>query len=94
MRWVRDNDNKTNQPIVFSCCCSQAAASGLDSSFRPGQSVLHSRGNEDCLTNVVCGAPMSHRGNCYNSAPIEAFWGENEVVHHRCYATLLDQFGS
>jgi len=34
-------------------------------------------------------ASMSRRGNCYDNAPIESFWGtlKNELVHHRRYAT-------
>jgi transposase InsO family protein len=33
-------------------------------------------------------ASMSRRGNCYDNAPIESFWGmlKNELVHHRRYA--------
>ena len=32
---------------------------------------------------------MSRRGNCYDNAPIESFWGvlKNELVHHRRYET-------
>ena len=32
---------------------------------------------------------MSRRGNCYDNAPIESFWGmlKNELVHHRRSAT-------
>lgn len=34
-------------------------------------------------------ASMSRRGNCYDNAPIESFWGtlKNELVHHRRYDT-------
>jgi len=34
-------------------------------------------------------ASMSRRGNCYDNAPMESFWGtlKNELVHHRRYAT-------
>lgn len=34
-------------------------------------------------------ASMSHRGNCFDNAPMESFWGtlKNELVHHRHYAT-------
>ena len=34
-------------------------------------------------------ASMSHRGKCYDNAPMESFWGtlKNELVHHRRYAT-------
>ena len=32
---------------------------------------------------------MSRKGNCYDNAPMESFWGtlENELVHHRRYET-------
>ena len=32
---------------------------------------------------------MSRRGNCYDNAPMESFWGtlKTELVHHRRYAT-------
>lgn len=32
---------------------------------------------------------MSRRGNCYDNAPIESFWGSlhTELVHHRKYPT-------
>lgn len=34
---------------------------------------------------------MSRRGNCYDNAPMESFWGilKQELVHHRHYATRL-----
>lgn len=34
-------------------------------------------------------ASMSRRGNCYDNAPIESFWGtfKNELVHQRRYET-------
>lgn len=34
-------------------------------------------------------ASMSRKGNCYDNAPIESFWGtlKQERVHHRCYET-------
>ncbi len=32
---------------------------------------------------------MSRRGNCYDNAPMESFWGslKNELVHHHRYKT-------
>jgi putative transposase len=32
---------------------------------------------------------MSRRGNCYDNAPMESFWGtlKNELVYHQWYAT-------
>ena len=34
-------------------------------------------------------ASMSRRGNCYDNAPIESFWGtlKNELVYHQRFAT-------
>jgi transposase InsO family protein len=34
-------------------------------------------------------ASMSRRGNCYDNAPMESFWGtlKTELVHHRRYET-------
>ena len=35
---------------------------------------------------------MSRKGNCYDNAPMESFWGslKNELVHHRRYATRAE----
>lgn len=32
---------------------------------------------------------MSCKGDCWDNAPMESFWGtlKNELVHHRCYRT-------
>lgn len=34
-------------------------------------------------------ASMRRRGNCFDNAPIESFWGslKNELVYHRKFAT-------
>ena len=34
-------------------------------------------------------ASMSHKGDCWNIAPMEIFWGthKNELVHHRKFET-------
>jgi transposase InsO family protein len=34
-------------------------------------------------------ASMSRKGNCYDNAPIESFWGslKNEMVHHQRFET-------
>ncbi len=35
---------------------------------------------------------MSRKGNCYDNAPVESFWGtlKTELVHHRCYQTRAE----
>ena len=35
---------------------------------------------------------MSRRGNCYDNAPMESFWGllKNELVHHRRFKTRAE----
>ena len=37
-------------------------------------------------------ALMSRRGNCYDNAPMESFWGllKNELVHHRRFKTRAE----
>lgn len=37
-------------------------------------------------------ASMSRKGNCYDNAPMESFWGslKNELVHHYRYATRAE----
>ena len=35
---------------------------------------------------------MSRRGNCFDNAPIESFWGvlKNELVYHQDYETRFE----
>ena len=35
---------------------------------------------------------MSRRGNCYDNAPMESFWGslKTKLVHHHRYETRLE----
>jgi putative transposase len=65
---------------------------------RPAKRLLHhsDRGSQYCaaeyrklLDQFGMKASMSRRGNCYDNAPMESFWGtlKNELVHHRQYAT-------
>ena len=37
-------------------------------------------------------ASMSCRGNCFDNAPMESFWGsiETELVHHRRFANRAE----
>lgn len=68
------------------------------SAKRPAAGLIHhsDRGSQYCaleyrklVEQFGMRASMSRRGNCYDNAPIESFWGmlKNELVHHRRYAT-------
>jgi putative transposase len=65
---------------------------------RPGKGLIHhsDRGSQYCahdyrrlLEQFGMRASMSRRGNCYDNAPMESFWGtlKNELVHHSRYRT-------
>ena len=65
---------------------------------RPGAGLIHhsDRGRQYCaheyrklMDQFKMRASMSRRGNCYDNAPMESFWGtlKNELVHHRRYKT-------
>lgn len=65
---------------------------------RPAPGLIHhsDRGSQYCaqdyqvlLAQFGMHASMSRRGNCYDNAPMESFWGtlKNELVHHRHYDT-------
>ena len=65
---------------------------------RPRPGLIHhsDRGSQYCaqayqdqLRQFGLTASMSRKGNCYDNAPMESFWGtlKNELVHHRRYDT-------
>ena len=65
---------------------------------RPAQGLIHhsDRGSQYCsheyraiLDRFGFLASMSRKGNCYDNAPMESFWGtlKQELVHHRRYRT-------
>lgn len=65
---------------------------------RPPASLIHhsDRGSQYCshdyrklLEQFDMKTSMSRKGNCYDNAPIESFWGilKNELVYHRHYRT-------
>ena len=65
---------------------------------RPAAGLIHhsDRGSQYCaqeyallLNGFGMKASMSRKGNCYDNAPMESFWGvlKNEQVHHCHYAT-------
>jgi transposase InsO family protein len=65
---------------------------------RPARGLIHhsDRGSQYCsphyqrlLDQFGMKASMSRKGNCYDNAPMESFWGtlKTELVHHRRYRT-------
>lgn len=65
---------------------------------RPAAGLIHhsDRGSQYCsrryqamLKQFGMKSSMSGKGNCYDNAPIESFWGslKNELVHHERYET-------
>jgi putative transposase len=68
---------------------------------RPPEGLLHhsDRGIQYCaheyqrlLNRWSIRPSMSRKGNCYDNAPMESFWGtmKNELIHHRRYATRVE----
>lgn len=68
---------------------------------RPEAGLIHhsDRGSQYCahdyrrmVEQFGMQASMSRRGNCYDNAPMESFWGslKNELVHPRRYATRAE----
>ena len=65
---------------------------------KPPCGLIHhsDRGSQYCAKDYVkllkshnIVASMSGKGNCYDNAPMESFWGtlKNELVYHQHYAT-------
>ena len=65
---------------------------------RPEPGLIHhsDRGSQYCaheyrklLEQFSIKASMSRRGNCFDNAPMESFWGtlKNEFIYHRRYKT-------
>jgi len=69
----------------------------------PGGLIHHSdRGSQYCshayqalLGSYEMSVSMSRKGNCYDNAPVESFWGtlKTELVHHRKYLTRAEAVG-
>ena len=68
---------------------------------RPGPGLIHhsDRGRQYCayeyrkwVDQFKMRASMSRKGDCYDNAPMESFWGtlKNELVHHRRYKTRAE----
>jgi len=65
---------------------------------RPAKGLIHhsDRGSQYCsheyrnlMERFGMAASMSRKGNCYDNAPMESFWGtlKQELVYHRHYST-------
>jgi putative transposase len=65
---------------------------------RPGSGLIHhsDRGSQYCahdyrrlMDQFTMRASMSMKGDCYDNAPMESFWGtlKSELIHHRRYKT-------
>ena len=76
--------------------CEQAV-----SARRPAPGLIHhsDRGSQYCsheyrglLASHGMRASMSRKGNCYDNAPIESFWGtlKTELVHHHRYQSRAE----
>ena len=72
---------------------------------RPSQGlIVHSdRGSQYCsddyhtiISKYGFKGSMSAKGNCYDNAPIESFWGvlKNELVYHHNYKTRFEAINS
>ena len=70
-------------------------------SKRPQHGLIHhsDRGSQYCahdyrklVEQFGMQASMSRKGNCYDNAPMESFWGslKNELIHHHRYTTRAD----
>jgi putative transposase len=68
---------------------------------RPGPGLIHhsDRGRQYCaheyqrlMDQFKMRASMSRKGDCYDNAPMESFWGtlKNELIHHRRYKTRAE----
>lgn len=72
---------------------------------RPASGLIHhsDRGSQYCardyrdiLKKHGLTASMSRKGNCFDNAPMESFWGnlKNELVHHERYASRAQAMAS
>jgi putative transposase len=77
--------------------CGKALFNAVKAKRPPKDLIHHSdRGSQYCsydyqrlLKQFNMQASMSRKGNCYDNAPMESFFGtlKNELVHHRRYRT-------
>jgi transposase InsO family protein len=84
--------NRITKNLVSQSLFRAVAAKG------PGVGLTHhsDRGSQYCaheyrklVDQFKMRASMSRKGDCYDNAPMESFWGtlKNELIHHRRYKT-------
>jgi transposase InsO family protein len=83
---------------------SQALSRAVQQKMPPAGLIHHSdRGSQYCsedyrrmLEQFGMQSSMSRKGNCYDNAPMESFWGslKNELVPHQRYATRAQAIAS
>jgi len=78
------------QSVPVSFCyaktrCPASPLKGLDNFLLIDRRAPH----QELVSQFGMQASMSRRGNCFDNAPIESFWGslKNELVYHRKFAT-------
>jgi len=79
--------NLVSQSLLRAVTAKQPAAGLIHHSDRGSQYCAHEYAS--LLNGFGMRASMSRKGNCYDNAPMESFWGvlKNEQVHHCRYAT-------
>jgi putative transposase len=84
---ARMTQELTGQALIRAVKCKRPVAGLIHHSDRGSQ---YCAGSYQALLKQFQMRPsMSRKGNCYDNAPMESFWGtlKNELVHHRRYAT-------
>ena len=83
----RMTKNLVNQSLLRAVASKRPQAGLIAHSDRGSQYC--SKEHRRLISQFGLQPSMSGRGNCYDNAPMESFWGmlKNELVHHKRYAT-------
>ena len=86
----RMTKNLAHQSLFRAVACKRPEGGLIHHSDRGSQYCAHEY--RSVLEQFGMRASMSRKGNCYDNAPMESFWGtlKNELVHHRHYRTRDD----
>ncbi len=86
----RMTEELVNTALIRAVEAKRPASGLIYHSDRGSQYCAH--GHQRRVRQYGLRASMSRRGNCYDNAPMESFWGslKNELVHHCRYATRLE----